>query len=380
MHVIHLMANNSSVPYFKWFAERSAGEENIKMSFIAMYRERPRMLDDMEERNCDCYWVPFDDAKRKRDMLKAVFTLYKLFRKIKPDVVHTHLFDDSLPGLLAAKLAGVKVRVITKQDTTFHWYYQPAYIRFDRWNNRIATHIHAVATENRKFILEKEKAKPEKVHLIRNGFPYDIMTKSDDATIAKLKKKFGLEGRYVIGTVARLIAWKGHDLIVKAAAELVRTYPDLKFIWAGTGDENYIKELREQIKTNNLEDHILLLDWVDREDMPSLYKCMDLYLHPALREPFGFAISEALMNQVPVAATPTGSVDLIQHKHDGYLLEQENWEDIIEAVRFYYSYSARTKEIAAKGHQHALDNLLFENMWQGHIDLYQSALKKVGKA
>ena len=222
-----------------------------------------------------------------------------MFRKIKPDVVHTHLFDDSLPGLLAARITGIKTRVITKQDTTFHWYYAPKWVKMDRFNNWNATHIHAVASENRKFILEKENAPEEKVHLVRNGFPYDLMTASKTEYIKELKNEYDLEGRIVVGTVARYIHWKGHHLIIEAAKRLVEKYPQLLFVWAGSdGGSGYKSELQDSINKEGLQSNITILGWIDRHKMPSLYKCMDIYLHPALREPFGFAISEALMNKV----------------------------------------------------------------------------------
>ncbi len=371
MHVVFIMANNSSVPYFNWFAEESQKHPEYKFSFIAMFKERPAMLDEMPEKGCDAYWIPFDDAKRKTGMTASLLKLFRLFRKIKPDVVHTHLFDDSLPGLLAARLAGVKTRVITKQDTTYHWYYAPKWVKFDRFNNRNATHIHAVASENKKFIIEKEKAPSEKVHLVRNGFPYELMTASKPEYIQELKKEYDLEDRIVIGTVARYIQWKGHHLIIEAAEELVKTHPQLLFIWAGTdGGTGFKQELQNLINEKGLQDNITILGWIDRIKMPSLYGCVDIYLHPALNEPFGFAISEALMNRVPIIATKTGSVDLISHLENGYILEPNSSKDIIKAVDLFVNDEEKRKKIADSGQQHALEHLTFENMWNGHVKMY----------
>jgi len=96
---------------------------------------------------CDCYWIKFDENKRKRSTIKVVFQLYRLFQKLNPDVVHTHLFDDSLPSLLAARFAGVNIRAITKADTGFHYSYKPQWVWFDKLNNWNATHIVAISTE-----------------------------------------------------------------------------------------------------------------------------------------------------------------------------------------------------------------------------------------
>ena len=371
MHIVFVIANESSVPYFNWFADEAARHDDVKFTFVALYHEEPAMLTEMPEKGFDAHWIYFNPMKRKTGMISCFFKLLSLFRKLKPDVVHSHLFDDSVPAMLAARVAGVKTRVITKQDTTFHWYYAPKWVWFDRFNNRNATHVHAVASENQKFILEKEKADPKKVHLVRNGFPYDLMTASKPKWIEDLKADNGFEGRFVIGTVARYIHWKGHHLIVDAAEQLVKDHPELLFVWAGSdGGSGYKAELQKMIDDKGLGENIKLLGWIERYQMPSLYKCMDMYLHPALREPFGFAISEALMNRVPIAATKTGSTDLITHLDDGYMLELDSVEDVVEAVRLFVTDSEKRSALAEAGHQHALDNLVFKNMWDGHMEMY----------
>lgn len=371
MHVIHIMANNSSVPYFNWFAEEVHKHEDVKFSFIAMYPTKPQMLEDMKERGCDCYWVKYDDKKRKRGMVVAFFNLFQLFLKLKPDVVHCHLFDDSLPGLLAARIARIKKRIITKQDTTYHYYYAPKWVYLDRFSNFNATHIHAVADKNKEFIIDIEKAKSEKVHLIRNGFPFDKMTASRQEYIDEFKQKFKLNNRFVIGTVARLIEWKGHPLIIEAAKKLVEQYPNILFIWAGSGDSYYRQNvLEKKINEYGLNNHIIFADWIERTKIPSFYKCLNLYLHPAINEPFGFAISEALMNGIPIAATRTGSTDLVEHKINGFILKESSINSIIESVTYYIENAENASIIANRGCDLAKKNLLFNRMLMEHLALY----------
>lgn len=370
MNIVFVIANQSSVPYFNWFAEKAAQQKEHQFTFVALDTERPKMIEDVGKFGWKCYWIKFDSRKRKMGMIAAFFALYKLFRQLKPDVVHTHLFDDSLPGLLAARLAGVKKRVVTKQDTTFHYYYAQKWVIADRFNNWNATIIHAVATDNFNFIVEKEKANINKIHLIRNGFPFDKMTNDNPNTIEAIKTKFKLHDKFVIGTFARLIEWKGHLLILEAAKTLVTKYNNLIFIWAGTGDVSYKERLVRKVEEYNLSSNIIFLDWVERSDMPSIYKTLDMYLHPAINEPFGFVISEALMNGIPTAATKTGSSELITHKQDGLILESNSVTSIIESVSFYYE-NVTTKDIIAKnGLSHSLKYLTFDRMYEEHISMY----------
>ena len=153
MHIIFVISNESSVPYFNWFAEKATQQKEHQFSFVTLYTERPKMIEDVGKYGWKCYWFKYNHHKRKRGMMSTFFQLYRLFKKLKPDVVHTHLFDDSLPALFAAKLARVKTRVITKADTTFHYFYAPKWMIADRFNNKNATHIVPPSKEAEKCLV-----------------------------------------------------------------------------------------------------------------------------------------------------------------------------------------------------------------------------------
>jgi glycosyltransferase involved in cell wall biosynthesis len=367
MHVIQMMANNPSVPYFKWLAEEVHNHPEMRFTFIAMCRDRPAMLDEMKERNCDCVWIKFDCEERKSGMTKSFFELLKLFKKLKPDVVHTHLFDDSFPGLLGAKMAGVKKRVITKQDTTFHWYYAPKWVWADKFNNRTATHLIAVTEENKQFILECEGAEPKKIRLVHNGFPFNLMTQQFDDVKQKFIEKYGLQDKIVVGTVSRLIEWKGYRHIINAAERLVKKYPQIHFLFIGEGEQK--KELEKTITDKKLQNHITLTDWIERADIPSLYGIMDIYLHAAKFEPFGFVLIEAMFNAVPVVSTATGvAKDAIIHKETGYLVSYEEIEQLADGIE--YMIENDRKAIGMKAKEAALKEYQFENMFNGYKKIY----------
>ncbi len=371
MHILFTIANNSSVPYFNWFAE-CAKRDGLRFTFVAMHSESPRMLREMPELGFDAHWVPFDPARRRTGMLAALPRLFKLIRRARPDVVHTHLFDDSVPGLLAARLARVPVRVITKQDVGFHLRYTPRWVPFDRFNNRNATHIHAVSETTRRLIVDAEGAPAAKVHVVRQGCRVEQVTRAFAERSERLRLEHGLAGRFVVGTVARFIDWKGHRLIVRAMADLVAQDADLLFVWAGVGE--LMPQLKAEVERAGLSRFVRFLGWVDREDMPSLYRCFDLYLHPAVGEPFGFAIAEAMMNGIPIAATRCGSTEELTHGRDGYILEEGSAEDVAKAIRFFRADTARRAALAGEGRRYATTQLSFERTWQGHVALYRGAV------
>jgi hypothetical protein len=74
-----------------------------------LHSEKPSIIEQLEKLNAKCYTLPFYQKEKKIiQYFRLTFQLLFLFLRIKPDVVQTNLFDDSLPGLLAARMCGVK--------------------------------------------------------------------------------------------------------------------------------------------------------------------------------------------------------------------------------------------------------------------------------
>lgn len=375
LRVMHVMANNSTVPYFNWLAERVGKYSDVQFSFVCLYPERPKMIEDMKERGCDCYWVKFDHSKRKSGMISAFFALYKLFKQHKPDAVHTHLFDDSLPALLAAKLAGVKIRVITKGDTAFHWNYNPQWVKADRFNNANATHIIALSGESKQFIIEKEKAPTNKVYRIHHGIPLANITSAKEEYKEQFRKQYGLEGKLVIGTISRYIEWKGYRYIIDAARSVTEKYKNVKFLFVGMGEQR--KELEEIVKQYGLNDYIEFIGWIEKEKMPSFYSIMDIYLHAAYMEPFGFVIAEAMANGVPLVTTRTGAAgDVLQHLETCYFTETKNAQSIAEGISWMIENPEKRKAMSEKVKRIAMDKFSVERMLDDYIKLYKGELRQ----
>ena len=370
MHVVHVIANNSSVPYLNWFAERLHIYPNVKFSFIVMYPEKPHLIDEMKVFGCDAYWVKFDSSKRKTGMITSFFKLYKLFKWLKPDVVNAHLFDDSLPALLAARFARIKKRVIRKQDTAFHWYFKPMWVWADRFNNVNSTDIIAISKDSEKFLLEKEKAPARKIRMIHNGIPIRAFTNQVDADKKMLIEKYGLQGKIVLGTIARYIEWKGYKYIIEAAKAITLKYKNVKFLFVGNGEQQ--QELEDLVNKYGLSEYIVFTQWVDRKHIPSLYGIMDVYVHAAVMEPFGFVLVEAMANGVPIVTSKTGvAADALKHKETCYFTEDKDPKGIAEGVAWMLENPSERDAMRDKTKKLASDLFSVEKMLDEHIKVYR---------
>lgn len=374
LHIVWTLANNTTAPYFTWFAQRARTEPSVRFSFLTLYPTQPDMIAEMQALGSEAYWLPFDQNKRQASMLKVIRPLVKLLRKIKPDIIHSHLFDDALPVLIAARIAGVPVRIITKGDAAFHWFFAKKGVKFDRLNNRNATHIIALSEESRDFILEKEKADPKKVNLVHHGIPPNEITQQDEKTKQELRERFGITANdIVIGTISRFIEWKGYRHILDAAEIMVKENSNLKFFFTGTGGQR--AEIEKLVVEKKLHKNVFFTGWISRNEMPSYYGILDMYLHAAAFEPFGLVIPEAMLNGVPVVSTSTGAAkDAIHTGKNGYLVAAAKGELLAEGIRFMLQHDR--KKIGEAGKATANDIFTLETMWKNHLALYRKAVAK----
>lgn len=368
-HIVWVLSNASSAPYFNWFAEKAAARNDFDLSFVCLYHEEPKMARDMERYGFKTHWIRYDWHKRKSGLIAAYFKLKKLFRQIKPDIVHAHLFDDALAAITAAKAVGVPKRITTKGDASYHYFHTPQYVRFDRMVNRQSTTVIALSNESRQFIIGKEGADPASVKLVPHGLNIAQVTAQDEQVIASFRERWNLHGKTVVGTVSRFIPWKGYSDIVEVVKAVSDNDRNVRFLFCGSGEEE--QKIREKVAALNVQESVVFTGSIPPAHMPSLYGTMDIFLHAARHEPFGLVIAEAMLNGVPVVSTPTGAAaDAVISGEHGYLCEYGNTPALAESIlRLTDAQAART--MGQKAIARATELFSIETGYRNHLKIYQ---------
>ena len=120
---------------------------------------------------------------------------------------------------------------------------------------------------------------------------------------ARLRKSWKTEKGLVVGMASRLTPGKGHELLLEAAALLVRKYPKARFVVAGAAapeEQSYAQGLEALRDRLGLKDVFHFVGHL--HDVPAFWSAVDVAVHGANAEAFGMAVAEALACARPVVA------------------------------------------------------------------------------
>lgn len=264
---------------------------------------------------------------------KVLLKLFRLFRREKPDVVHTHTAKAGFVGRLAARLAGVPVVVHTFHGHVFHGYFSPRktrlFIGIEQVMARLSDRIITISPLQRQEIIQFGIASPEKIVIIPLGFDLEEFFECDRLR-GRLRRELGLgEEVKLVGIVARLTGIKNHQLFLEAAAQVRRRDPGVHFVVVGDGELRL--ELEQQAAGLGLAGAAHFIGW--RADLPAVYADLDLVALTSHNEGTPTTLIEAQASARPVVATAVGGVaDIVGDGRTGYLVPPGNAALFAETV------------------------------------------------
>lgn len=148
----------------------------------------------------------------------------------------------------------------------------------------------------------------------------------------RVDARWGLVGRSVLLTTARLVERKGHADVIRAMAELGSRFPELVYVITGEGP--YSEELLRVARELGVEDRLVMVGFVDETELHGLFARADIYVSPSRDdhgdvEGFGLALIEAGSFEIPVIAGRSGGVeDAVVDGVTGFLVEPGDIEGL----------------------------------------------------
>jgi glycosyltransferase involved in cell wall biosynthesis len=253
----------------------------------------------------------------------SYFALKRAIRHFRPDVVHTHSAKAGFLGRLAAWSLKVPAIVHTVHGAPFHSYQNVLSRSLFRWcESYAARHCHAlvsVADAMTDLMVDAKVAPREKFTTIYSGMEVEPFLTAN-AHRDEMRRKLGYKPQHVvIGKIARLFKLKGHADVIRAAADVTKANPNVRFLFVGDG---MLRDpLQTQIHAAGLSQHFQFVGLVPPSQIPRYIGAMDILVHASLREGLARALPQALIAGKPVVSYDIdGAREVTINDESGYLV------------------------------------------------------------
>jgi glycosyltransferase involved in cell wall biosynthesis len=318
--------------------------------------------------------TPFKD-------LKAVYQLYKVFKKEKPEIVHTHTPKAGTVGMLAAKLAGVPHRLHTIAglpllEATGNK--RKLLDIVEKFTYRYATLVLPNSFGMRDIILEEKYCKADKLKVIANGSSngidvdhYDTSKVSKEAQ-DKLKEELNIQpDDTVFIFIGRVVKDKGINELVEAFDSVSKDNPNAKLIVVGPSERHLdpIDAKTEKLLDNHQQIHAVGLI----RDIRPYVAISDVLTFPSYREGFPNVVLQANCMGKPCVVTDiNGCNEIITDKFNGIIIPPKDTDTLKNVMHELLDNPEKLKIMASNSRQNIIDKYKREFVWEELLELYNN--------
>jgi glycosyltransferase involved in cell wall biosynthesis len=293
-------------------------------------------------------------AIRPAQDLVALWKLTRLFRQLRPDIVHTHTAKAGALGRAAAILAGIPIRVHTFHGHVLEGYFAPAvtqaFLAIERALARRTTRIVTVSPRLREELLRMGIGRPGQVEAIPLGLELQRFARPAAGPPA-LRQALRLPpDAALLGIVGRLVPIKDHPTLFAALARLPAS-PSVHLAVVGDGERR--AALVRLVGELGLGARVHFLGW--RDDLEAILREMDVVICSSRNEGTPVSLIEAMAAGVPVLSTAVGGVaDLVTHGETGWLVPAGEPAALAEGIRALLADGDLRARLARAGQAAAL--------------------------
>jgi glycosyltransferase involved in cell wall biosynthesis len=312
--------------------------------------------------------------------LLALGELWQLFRRLKPDIVHTHNPKPGLYGRVAARAAGVRGVV-----NTVHGLYASPEDRVSRKAvvygleraASLCSGAELVQNPEDLQVLTRLRVPSRKLVLLGNGIDLQrFRPQADERMRQEARVKLGVDkSAVVVGTVGRLVWGKGYQELFRAAENLRDTHPEVVFVIVGGSDPGKADAISPG-ELDHAGRHGRVVFSGERNDMEDVYPAFDLFVLPSHREGFPRSAMEAAASGLPVIATDIrGCRQAVSDGQSGLLVPLRDPARLTGAIEELVVDPARREQMGLAGRRKAEAEFDERDVVSKTMDAYERVLR-----
>lgn len=299
--------------------------------------------------------------------LASVFRIRKLIGREKPHLVHLHSSKAGFVGRIAAKTKKCK-SLFTPHGVSylsFTGFKRLIFFSLELFAKRYTHRVLAISHSEANRCIFEIGLKEQDIYIIPNSLTiYDASAPVPD----KLGK---LEGKWKVGTVARLTYQKNPLLFVDIAADVIKLHPETHFYFLGAGYHDHLAtEVNERIAKYGIGKNFHLIDMGDHIVALNFLRQMNVFVLPSVFEGLPYALLEAMYEAVPcVVSKCDGNNDVINNNINGFsCLAKEEYVSIIAQL---LTDQEKATKIALAGKNYILEKHDIRNNIRSLEKIYQ---------
>ena len=306
--------------------------------------------------------------------LRALYWLFRYFRRTRPAIVHTHMAKAGAVGRVAAFVAGVPIRVHTFHGHVLEGFFGTRtsflFKLIERGLARITTRFVAISPEIAEDIARLQIG-VGKTSIVRLGLDLEDFAKGERG---RLRTELSVPAdRPLVGVVARLVPSKNHRLFLEAARLVRQVVPEAEFVIPGDGQ--LWEALQAEAAALGLAEVVHFLGW--REDLDSIYPDLDVVVCSSISEGTSVSIIQAGAAGRPVVSTRVGGMaDIIHDGINGYLVPSGDAPALADAIVRLLVNPETARRMGQEGQRMALARYGADRLVRDLKDLYNELLER----
>lgn len=298
------------------------------------------------------------ESKNPIVILINFIQLYKLIRKYKPDIIHTHHRMAAF-YIKCLRILGLNIRHIHTAHNVFH--NKRGLTRFSLGKVQIVS----VGLNVKRNLVEYFGLQESMIHNIYNSVVSENVDKEP-----KISKK---SNEFIVTNVGRLSEQKGMEYFIDAAKAIInQNYTNFRFLIVGDG-ELYAK-LEQKIKNNGLMEYVILLGY--RNDVQNIISQSNLVVLSSLWEGLPLTPIETFAQGKTIVATSIdGTPEIVEDEKNGLLVPAKNVEALAQAILKIYNNKSLKSNLEEMARESYINNFSYSSFQEKYIKLYE----KVGR-
>lgn len=310
------------------------------------------------------YVSPHVDSNSITDIFNGSKLIREIIKSENIDIIHANVLSHFIKAYLASRFQRRNLAIVLTIHSLLPFYMRNSWLL--KILGRMADLIIPVCDST------EEK-------LVFIGIPsHKIMTVNNGIDLKLFNYEFTRNNKpfNVIGYVATLYPWKGHIYFFKAAQQVIKIFPNTKFLVIGDGPLR--KDLERTVKELDIEKNVEFLGQIHNDEIPEIIKNIDIGVSTSLTEQFPYSIMELMAAGKPIIATDVGCIPkMVKNDFNGYVIPPEDSMSLAKNILILLKNPEKAIKMGENSRKHVENLFTMSNMLNKLEIGYEKALKNV---